>query len=228
MKRATSFTLGVFLLIVGVLWLLYLLGVITNSFVFDGWWTLFIIVPSLYGLFTSPRKVPPYLGLGIGVLLLLAAQDVIPYHMVGKLFLAVLIIVIGLSLILGRRKPTADVDSLTQVSRDGKDIKQIAVSFGEQKLNFDNQLFQGADVNASFGTVQLDLRHATIPADAVINLDCAFSGITILCPPDINLQISTSNILGGTSDKRAPASNPAAAITLYITGNVVLSGVDIL
>ena len=228
MKRASSFTLGVLLLVIGVLWLLYLLGVINNNFVFDGWWTLFIIVPSLYSLFTARNKVPSLLGLGIGVLLLLAAQHVIPYYLVGKLFLAVLIIVIGLALIVGRRKPTTSVDDLTHISRDGKDIKQVNVSFGEQKLNFDNQLFQGADISCSFGSIRLDLRHALIHEDVIVKLDCNFSGIAILCPEDVNVQIATSNLLGGTSDKRSHAGHAADAITLFITGNVLFSGVDIL
>ena len=191
MKRASSFTLGVLLLVIGVLWLLYLLGVINHNFVFDGWWTLFIIVPSLYSLF-------------------------------------VLIIVIGLALIVGRRKPTTSVDDLTHISRDGKDIKQVNVSFGEQKLNFDNQLFQGADISCSFGSIQLDLRHALIHEDVIVKLDCNFSGIAILCPEDVNVQIATSNLLGGTSDKRSHAGHAADAITLFITGNVLFSGVDIL
>lgn len=228
MKRASSFTLGVLLLVIGVLWLLYLLGVITQDFVFDGWWTLFIIVPCIYALFTSRNKVPPMLGIGIGVLLLLAAQHVIPYSMVGKLFLAVLIIVMGLALIVGRRKPTTSVDDLTHISRDGKDIKQISASFGEQKLNFDNQVFQGADINCSFGSIQVDLRHAIITEDLIINLDCNFSGIAILCPENINVQISTSNVLGGTTDKRVRTIDANNSITLYITGNVILAGVDIL
>jgi len=228
MKRASSFTLGILLLVIGILWLLYLLGVITQDFVFDGWWTLFIIVPCIYALFTSRNKVPPLLGIGIGVLLLLAAQQVIPYHMVGKLFLAVLIIVVGLALIVGHRKPTASVDDLTHISRDGKDIKQITASFGEQKLNFDNQVFQGADISCSFGSIQLDLRHALISEDLIINVDCSFSGVAILCPENLNVQISTSNILGGTTDKRVRTIDANNTITLYITGNVMLSGVDIL
>ncbi len=231
MKRASSFTLGIFLIVIGVLWLLYLLGILTQDLIFDGWWTLFIIVPSLYALFTSRNKMLPCLGLGIGVLLLLAAQGIIPYHMVGRFFLAVLTIVVGLFLLLGKRKSVSEVADLSHISRDGKDIKQITASFGEQKLNFDNQVFQGADINAGFGSVQLDLRHAVIGVDAVVNIDCCFSGISILCPEDLNVQISTKNVLGGTSDKRVRiinANNTNNATTLYITGNVVLSGVDIL
>ncbi len=228
MKRASSFTLGIFLIVIGILWLLYLLGVLTQDLIFDGWWTLFIIVPSLYALFTSRNKMPPYLGLGIGILLLLAAQGIIPYHMVGKFFLAILTIIVGLFLLVGRRKSAPTVDDLSQVSRDGKDIKQITASFGEQKLNFDNQVFQGADINAGFGSVQLDLRHAVISEDVVVNLDCCFSGITILCPESLNVQISTKNVLGGTSDKRVRIIDVNNTITLHITGNVVLAGVDIL
>lgn len=228
MKRVTSVSLGVILLIVGLLWLLYLLGVIDNTFIFKGWWTLFIIVPSLYSLFTSRNKVGPLLGIGIGVLLLLAAQNVIAYSMVGKLFLAILIIVIGLALIVGRRKPQNDVVDLSSISRDGKDIKQISVTLGEQKINFDNQVFQGADISSSLGSVQIDLRRATITEDLVISLNCIFSGVAILCPENLNVQISTSNFLGGITDKRPRITSPTHAITLYLTGTLTLSGVDIL
>lgn len=228
MKRTTSVTLGIVLLIFGVLWLLYLLGVIDSTFVFDGWWTLFIIVPSLYSLFTSRHKVGPVLALGIGVLLLLAAQGVIYYSMVGRLFLAILIIVIGLALIVGRRRPQPSVADISTVSRDGKDIKQINATFGEHKVNFDNQRFQGADISSSFGSVKVDLRQALISEDIIISLDCSFSGIVLLCPADLNVQVSTNNFLGGISDKRTPSAASAHRHTLYLTGTLTLSGVDIL
>ena len=51
MKNCKNIILGIILIVVGVWFGLYATGVVKINLLFDGWWTLFIIVPSFLGLF---------------------------------------------------------------------------------------------------------------------------------------------------------------------------------
>lgn len=66
---------------------------------FDGWWTLFIIVPCLVSLFANGPRTFNAGGLLIGGLFLLRAQGLIPYRYFTVVLIAVLIILIGVACI---------------------------------------------------------------------------------------------------------------------------------
>ena len=52
MKNVRNVLWGIVLIAVGVIIALHAFGVADISIFFDGWWTLFIIVPCTVGLFT--------------------------------------------------------------------------------------------------------------------------------------------------------------------------------
>ena len=68
---------GVALVIVGIGFGGEALGLWNFELFFNGWWTLFIIVPSLLNLFESGMKRSNTIGVTIGVLLLLSSWHVI-------------------------------------------------------------------------------------------------------------------------------------------------------
>lgn len=84
---------------VGIIFLGNNLNLWNIEIFFDGWWTLFIIIPSLIGLLKRETFIPSLLGLSVRVLLLLAAQKIIMWYMVGKVFIPIILIVVGLSMI---------------------------------------------------------------------------------------------------------------------------------
>ena len=100
MKKLNSILWGAALIALGVIWVLNSTKVIDINLFFDGWWTLFIIVPCIGGLFTSRDKFGNAVGLAVGILLLLAARDVITYKIVWKLILTAVIILIGVKMII--------------------------------------------------------------------------------------------------------------------------------
>ena len=99
-KQISSIIWGAVLIAVGVLLMLSAFGVVDFDLFFDGWWTLFIIIPCLAGIVTENDKGGYVIGLVIGVLLLLSAQDVISFDMLWQIFVPAVVIVIGLGLIL--------------------------------------------------------------------------------------------------------------------------------
>lgn len=99
MKKIAGYVCGALLVAIGVLYILGAFGIANINISLDGWWTLFIIIPCLSGLFTEKDKTCNLIGLVVGVLLLLAARDVLEYDMVWKLAVPVIIIFLGIKMI---------------------------------------------------------------------------------------------------------------------------------
>ncbi|MBQ3294389.1 hypothetical protein IJG98_01500 [Candidatus Saccharibacteria bacterium] len=99
MKRTKSIIWGIAILALGIFFGGKALGLFTFELFFDGWWTLFIIVPSLVSLCTEKFKSGSLFMLALGIILLLAAQGVFDWGAAWKVILATLFVVIGLSII---------------------------------------------------------------------------------------------------------------------------------
>ena len=82
MKNCKNIILGIILIVVGVWFGLYATGVVKVNLLFDGWWTLFIIIPSFLGLFDEDGRTGSLIGLFVGILLLLSCQDVLNFDIV--------------------------------------------------------------------------------------------------------------------------------------------------
>ena len=76
MKKARSILLAAFLLVTGSVFALNVLCFTRVDIFFDGWWTLFIIVPCLLDILTK-QKNGAAAGIIIGLALLLSAQNII-------------------------------------------------------------------------------------------------------------------------------------------------------
>ena len=89
MKKIEEILWGVFFIAIGIIIGLNALGITDINIFFDGWWTLFIIVPCFIGLFKNEKKMGDIIGLIVGVVLLLSAQGIISIDVVLKLILPV-------------------------------------------------------------------------------------------------------------------------------------------
>lgn len=226
MKKSIKIVIGVALIAAGVLWMLSILGVLSFEFSTKGWWTLFIIVPCIFGLFTDKDKVGPCMGIGVGVLLLLAARDIITWNMMWQLGLALLVIGFGVQMLFFKNCCHRGVCELNTVTRDGKEIRRIETSFGKQEFAFAGQKVEGIDVQSSFGGLTLDLNGAEIADNAFIDLNAGFSGVCIIVPESLAVRISVSSGFGGVSDNRRVKVDSGTPL-LIITGKVGFGGVEI-
>ncbi|MGN0149892.1 MAG: LiaF transmembrane domain-containing protein [Clostridia bacterium] len=225
MKRTSNVIWGIVLIAIGVIFGTNALGITDISIFFDGWWTLFIIVPCAVGLFTSHDKMGSVIGILVGVALLLACQGVFDFEIMRKLAVPVIVILIGLALIFKRRDNQAAL-VWVEAKKSGAPLKQCWATFSGQNVDYANEFFDGAEFNAIFGGIKCDLRNAVIEKDAVINACCVFGGIDILVPDNVNVKVSSTSIFGGISDKNHKNSTENA-ITLYINGTCMFGGMDI-
>lgn len=97
MNRKNMFW-GLLLIVIGILFLGRNMDWWDFSIFFRGWWTLFLIVPSFISLIKQENIGSSFLIFFLGILLLLACQDVIDWDILWKIFVPVIIIVIGLSI----------------------------------------------------------------------------------------------------------------------------------
>ena len=223
MKR-TNILLGIVLIVLGIILLLKAFGIADINIFFDGWWTLFIIVPAAIGLFTDKDKTGNIIALVIGVLLLLASRDLISFDLLWKVFIPTVLILIGLSIIFKDMLSNKVREEIVEKGKTSDD--SYAATFSGQDINLANQDFLGCDLDAIFGGIKLDLREADIKDGAVIKCSSIFGGISILTPDNISVKVVSSAIFGGVSDERKDKSNDHKK-TIYINATCLFGGVEI-
>ena len=224
MKNLSRVLWGIVLIFIGVIWGLNRTGVAEINIFFDGWWTLFIIVPSAISFFEKGNnKVSSLIFLIIGVLLLLAAQGLFEFEILWEILLPVIVVLIGLFLIFGN-KVDFNVKEKTKCL-DSKDTENIFAAFGEQNVTKSGEKFEKANLNAIFGAVKLDLREAKLEKETVIGAWAIFGGIEILVPKDCIVKVKGTPIFGGISNERK--NNEDAKKTIYIEGYAVFGGIEI-
>lgn len=105
-NNSTGIILGLLFLVIGAGYLAEVVGILEEfTIFFDGWWTLFIIVPCFCGLCTrGGGKVGYVIGIAVGLFLLLTAQDILDSDKLWALLLAVVCVLVGINLILPKKK----------------------------------------------------------------------------------------------------------------------------
>ena len=226
MKKFGNVLWGIVLIIIGLIIGGNALGITSINIFFDGWWTLFIVVPCFIGLFKDNDKMWNLIGLLVGVALLLGCQNIIDFDLIWKLAFPAILVILGLSIIfkdvLGG-KVSSEIKKLNE-KRNGEN--SYCATFAGQNVNFDNEKFTGADLTAVFGGVKCDLRNAIIDSDVVINTSSTFGGIEIYVPSNVKIKIKSMPIFGGVENK-AKTKTDENSHTIYINGTAVFGGVEI-
>ena len=149
---------------------------------FDGWWTLFIIVPCAIGLFTEREKTGNIIGIAVGVFLLLCCQDILSFSMLWKLLVPAIIVIIGLKMVFTGLFGNKANEIIAKIKQNGGETKVGCATFSGCDLNYDGEVFEGAELTATFGGVKCDLRNAIIEKDCAIQVSAIFGGIDIFVP----------------------------------------------
>ena len=161
MKKYKNIVYGIMLILLGIIIALISLDIIHTNLLFKGWWTLVIIIPSIIGLLFDDDKLGNLISLIIGILLLLGVRNIIDYKILLKLFVPILLVTVGLSLILKNileSKKTLQIKELNKVKDNTKDI--FATLSNENKKIIGE--FKGISIDAVFSNVELDLREAEV------------------------------------------------------------------
>ena len=228
MNKTTKIIIGIALLAFGIGWALDLMGVLNLNFRFDGWWTLFIIIPCLAALIDSKHKTGALIGLGVGILMLLATLQIITWNDLWKYLLCVMAVIWGLSMLFGNKcchNCTCQTsEPIKQIEQDGRQIQQINVNFGKHEYSFGGQRFEGAKVQTSFGFTGIDLRGADIVDGAVVNIECSFGGMELRVDKGVCVDNAIVSSFAGVECNILPTEG---AKTIHLKGHCSFGGIEI-
>lgn len=222
MKKFRNILWGIVLIIIGVIFGGNALGITNINLFFDGWWTLFIIVPCFIDLFKDEDVTGDIIGLVIGVSLFLACNDLIDFSIIWKLMLPFILVVIGVSFIF---KDAINSKVKKEMSNLNNNKDEYCAVFGEQSVNFNDEEFNGCNLTSVFGGVKCDLRDSIIKEDSVINVTAIFGGITIYVPSNVKVKVVSIPIFGGVTNKYKSDKN--SEYTIYVNAICLFGGVDI-
>jgi predicted membrane protein len=219
-KKIKDIIIGVVLVIVGIIFLGNELDFWKIELLFDGWWTLIIIIPSALGLFQHGSKLSSALGLLIGMLLLLASRGKISWSEVGRIFLPSMLVLIGLSVIFKKNFKLGKI-------KNKDDITSYIAIFSGSEDTVSGEEFTGANITAIFGGVELNLKNAIINQDIVINCTTVFGGIDLALPDNVKVKTSGVPIFGGIENKRESTKEDKVP-TVYINYISAFAGIDLI
>ena len=226
MKKIGNILWGLVFIVVGLIIGLNAMGITYINVFFEGWWTLFIIVPNFIGLFKDESKTWNIIWLVIGIVLLLCTRDILSFAVIGKLIFPFILIMIGISFIFKDVFQTKVTDKIKKLNTERVDGENFCATFGGIKNNFKGQEFKGANIDAIFGGVELDLTEAIINHDQIINANAIFGGIDIKASKGVNIKVKSTSIFGGVSNKLKNDYNESLP-TIYINAFCLFGGVDI-
>lgn len=112
------------------------LELIKFSIFFPGWWTFFIIIPCVKSIVQRKNGIVTNIGLGLGLLLLLNAQDFVSGDIFGTLFIAILFLIVGISLIF--KKPTNNHDKRGHSTNNNTDTSYDHVHVKREEYEKEN------------------------------------------------------------------------------------------
>lgn len=226
MKKFGNILWGLVFVVVGLIIGLNAIGITNINIFFKGWWTLFIIVPSLIGIFKENNKIWNVIWLVIGIVLLLCTRGILSFSIIGKLIFPFILVMIGLSFIFKDIFQSKVNEKIKKLNTERVDGENFCATFGGVKEDYKGQEFKGANMDAIFGGVEIDLSDAVITHDQIINANAIFGGVDIKIPQNVNVKVKSTPIFGGVSNKLKNTFNESLP-TIYINAFCLFGGVEI-
>lgn len=223
MKQVNKIIWGLIFIIVGIIVGTNALNITNINLFFSGWWTLLIIIPSILGLFKKEGVLGSFIGLVIGLTLLLGIRDVIDFNIISSLILPFILITIGFYIIFNNVINNKVSEKIKSIGING--LENITATFSEQKIKKDNEKFSGANLDVVFGGISLDLEKATFDKETIIKTSAIFGGIKIKVPDNVNIKLKSTSIFGGLSNKITNKKDDKKII--YIEAFCLFGGLEI-
>ncbi len=219
MKSLTRTIIGLLIVAVGASFLLTNLNILPFDVGIAQWWPLFIVAGGVVMLLSDVRNyLWAMLVIGLGALLQLkqfGIVDVNPW----QLFWPAIIIVLGVSVMTSRGSSRGKI-----AASDREDV--MAILSGSE-VRVESKDFKGSRVTSICGGAMIDLRKAVIKKEATIDVFAFWGGIEIIVPEHVMVKNNTSAIMGGVEQQAGGDAVKEGSPILYITGDVVMSGVEV-
>lgn len=221
-------------LLVGSLLILLGLVLVLDNFGFIPWeiryyltsWETIVIVIGAFLVSTRRNKAPGIIMILVGAFFLIPDIFNISRYQWRNLW-PILLIVVGILIIF--RKRVHDSYRSPDKERDIDTIDDMNILGGGERV-ITSRNFKGGKITNILGGAQYDLTQATLSGERnVIDVFCMLGSATLQVPPDWNVRVEVTPILGGFSDKRRtdPIAIPDPRKELFIKGVVILGGGEV-
>lgn len=224
-KGTGAIIIGLVFIIIGLGYIGNALGLWENfTIFFDGWWSLFIIIPCLIGMINHGVNAGNLVGLIIGVFILAANQ--LKDTIIWAMMIPVILISIGLLIIFksGIFKTKTYTDTAT-----GEIFNvptHTAIFSGKEIRAPIGEVIKGSALTAIFGGIEMDLRQAVINEDIVFDVSTIFAGIDIKLPYNVNVVSNVDRVFSGVDIKKRE-NITADMPTVYLKGSCIFGGIDV-
>ena len=218
--RIGNIIFGLFFIVAGIGYAGNVFDFWNFTLFFDGFWTMFLIIPAALDIFKNGFKAGNSIILATGIVFLVRSQDFFGINILNKMFWPAFLVLIGVIIIFARgfsRKPYQFVSESYQ--------RNISAVFSGKDIRVDEKL-SDMRIESIFGGVNLDLRNAIIDSDVNIHVEAVFGGVNLYMPQNVEVIVSDSSVFGGVTNRTAPNyKNDAKKI--YLTTECVFGGVEI-
>jgi predicted membrane protein len=220
--------MGAIFILIGLAFLLDQLGIISIGNVWR-FWPLLVVLAGILN-FASQRRAWGTLLIFAGVILQLNQLGITHFGW-GALW-PMMLIALGLFVMWGSLQWGSKPAVSTSGTGDPRTTLNEAVVFGGLERRMTSQDFQGGDITAIFGGIELDLTEANMQAtEATLAITAIFGGVEVRVPPSWQVAFRGAPIFGGVEDKTRTArvddpANPNLKV-LVITGAVIFGGLEI-
>lgn len=206
MKRSgLSIILGLLLLVSGIGYLGNAFDLWNFTVFFDGWWTLFLIIPALYSMIKSGIKVVNTLVLVGGLYYLLLNQGIITFEITIPMLVACILILIGINLLFPRKKQIR-FDETTYVHQEYQTNHEEPNSMKGLQLTIESvfsskkckvvEPFTTAKIEAVFGNVEVDFSALNLSQVQSISIDTVFGQVVMIVNEDVYCQLKEDHVFG--------------------------------
>jgi predicted membrane protein len=202
-----------------------------NTAVLSTYWPALVIAWGLWGLMSFRSVLWHVAVLVIGVVFLLTNLNVWTLN-IGQLW-PIVLVAIGLTLLFSwrvrwRHPNTSAQRPLGPLARRTDAGWKVTRIFSGGEETVTSQEFEGGEVTAIFGGVELDLREAELAqGKATIDATVICGGMELTVPKDWRVNIQATPILGGTENRHRQPSPGEAKGELTILGTVVCGGIEV-
>ncbi|MBN2247673.1 MAG: hypothetical protein JW733_03150 [Coriobacteriia bacterium] len=224
-SKVVAVVVGVALVALGVILSGNALGWWSADLFFDGWWTLFLIVPGLVSLLGQGPNLANIILIGVGALLLADAQQAFGDISVWSLIMPLILVAVGATVVWkGVATPKLPVDSEGRPLPAGS---QVSAVFSGSTAAYNGLPFTGATTLAVFGGVDLDLRGAIIENDVVIDATSLFGGTDIIVSPGTKVELTSVGVFGGSDSNAEPPQPGATGPVVHVRSTAVFGGLEV-
>lgn len=224
-KKLSYIIIGLIVIAIGVAYAGDILEFWDVKFSFAGWWSLFVIVPAIVSMISGGINMFNVIIAGVGILLLIGAQGVLPNNAGYKLIFPYVIIIVGLFIALKKtRKPTQRGNNGLFSGSSGENFFAV---FGGNTPQLDGVDFRGAKAFAIFGGVELHMQNSNIKRDCAIDVYSIFGGTDIILPKNVHVSITSIPVFGSVENTFVSDVENMNAPTVYIRALSIFGGTDI-